>query len=315
MCSEPYEVWFSVFTVIEGTVCIVGPFLNGIVCFTFYKNPQMLTSQNMFIFSLTFSDFLMSQIAVPMAWAANFMRQWPFGTVGCQIHAFLIFQFGLVSITHLTAATVEKYLTVAKSMIDSSYLTKAQTMYVIAGLWLYTLTFSLSPLFGMSHFGLEGLNASCSILWDTDNTTEHVYFSFVFIGCFIFPVCLIFVCNFRLLQTMKGIRVGMFNIAGRNSEVVRRFYRQEKRAMIRFAIMVLAFLVAYAPYAVVSVVVITRGSSAVHPVVLSITAVFAKTSCLYNSIVNVFSYKRFRKMVLKEIPFCKNTNTVVPIDQ
>ena len=312
--SSPYTNWFNVFSVVEGIVCIIGPILNGIVCFTFYKNPLLLTSQNMFILSITFSDFLMSLIAIPMALAANFMQRWPFGAAGCQIHAFLVFQFGLVTITHLTAATVEKYLTVARSFTDSSFLTKAQTLYVIAGLWLYTLAFSISPLLGLSHFGQEGLNASCSIQWDTDSTTEHVYFSFVFLGCFIIPVCLIFVCNFRLLQTMKGIRVGMFNIAGPNSNEVRRIFRQEKRAMIRFAVMVLAFLVAFGPYAVVSVVVISRGSSAVHPVVLSMTAVFAKTSCLYNSFINVFSYKRLRKMVVKILPFWKNPNAVAPED-
>lgn len=310
----PYGIWFDVFSVVEGFVSIVGPVLNGIVCLTFYKNPRLLTSQNMFILSIIISDFLMSFVAVPMAWAALFMQRWPYGSVGCQIHAFLVFQFGLVAITHLTAATVEKYLTVIKSMTSSPYLTTRQTLIVITGLWLYTLIFTISPLLGLSSYDKEGLGVSCSVVWDTNSTTEHVYFTFVFFGCFIAPVCLIFACNTRLLQTMKQMRLGMFVNRSQNSEEMRRFYRQEKRALIRFAIMVLAFLIAYGPYAVVSVVVITHGSSAVHPVVLSMTAVFAKLACVFNSPINFFSYKRLRRKALKSILFWKTQNDVFPAE-
>ena len=307
-----FDAWFVTFSVIEGIICVFGPVLNGIVFYTFCKNPHLLTSQNMFILSIAFSDLSMSLVAVPMAWAANFKKKWPFGSTGCKIHAFLVFQFGLVAITHLTAATVERYLTISKSMTSSSLLSRRQTLLVIAVLWLYTLAFSVAPLIGFSRYDKEGLGASCSIVWDTDRSADYVYFTFVFLGCFIAPVCLILACNTRLLLIIKQLRLGMFNYHGQISEDIRRCFRQEKRALIRFSIMVFAFLTAYGPYAVVSVIVITRGSSAVHPVVLSMTAVFAKTSCVYNSLINVFSYERLRREAFKSVFFWKNSNAVYP---
>ena len=304
--SLSYTRWLFLVSFMEGFICIVGAFLNGIVFLTFCKNPHLLTCQNMFILSITFSDLSMSLVAVPIAWAASFRQKWPLGSTACQIHAFLVFQFGLVAITHLTAATIERYLTISKSMTSSSFLSRHQTLFVIAILWVYTLAFSVAPLIGLSRYDVHGLGVSCSIVWDTDNITEYVYFSFLFLGCFIAPVCLISFCNASLLQIMRHLRIRMFNShGGRILKEMRRFYIHEKRALIRFAIMVLAFLTAYGPYAVVSVIVITCGSSAVHPVVVSMTAVFAKTSCLYNSLVNVLCYKRLRKEMFKLVLFWK----------
>ena len=311
--SSSHTVWLHIFSVVEALICTVGPTLNGIVCFTFCKNPRLLTSHNMFIFTITLSDFLMSLAAIPMALIANILHRWPFGSVGCEIHAFLVFQFGLASITHLTAATVEKYLTISKSLTESSFFSKRQTLLVIAGLWVYTLAFSVSPFLGLSKFGQEGLNASCSIKWDTKSTKEHVYFSFVFIGCFIVPVLLICGCNVRLLQFMRRMRLEMMHQGG-NSQMVRSFYRSEKKALCRLGLMVVAFLVAWSPYAVVSLILITRGASSIpHPGIISMTAVFAKTSCVYNSFVNILSYKRLRKLVRDSLPFLRSSNQIVPI--
>ena len=254
----------------------------------------------------------MSLAAIPMALIANILQRWPFGAVGCSIHAFLVFQFGLVAITHLTAATVEKYLTISKSLTESSFFSKQQTLLVIAGLWVYTLIFSVSPLLGLSKFGQEGFNTSCSIKWDTKSTREHVYFSFMFIGCFIVPVLLICGCNARLLQTMRHMRLGMIHQGG-NSQMVRSFYKREKKALCRLGLMVVAFLIAWSPYAVVSLILITRGASSIpHPAITSMTAVFAKTSCVYNSFVNIFSYRHLRKLVCNALPFLRSSNEITP---
>ena len=306
---------FITFSLFEGFICIIGSILNGIICLTFCKKPSLLTSQNIFVFSIIFSDLLMSSVAVPISWVANILHRWPFGSTVCQIHAFLVLQLGLVTITNLTAVNLEKYLTVSKSMVNSSFLSKRQTLLVIIALWMYSFVFSVSPLVGLSRYDREGLDVSCSIVWDTRSAKEHVYFGFLFFGCFIVPVCLILFCNLRLLLIMRQLRLQMFNFSGHIERAARWHYRKEKKAIIRFFIMFLAFLVAFGPYAVVSTIAITRGSSAIHPGVVSSTSVFAKTSCVCNSFIFIFCYKRLRKEVVQSLRFCKNSNIVYPFHE
>lgn len=310
--SSSHIAIFIVCSVLEGFVSFVGPVINGTICYIFYKNPRLLTPQNIFTATISLSDFWMSLVPIPMAFVANILQRWPFGFTGCQIHAFLVFQLGLVTITHLTAATVEKYLTITKSLNSSSFVSRRQTLFAVASLWIYTLSFSVCPLLGISKFGYEGLKVSCSIIWNTNSTKEHIYFGFLFLGCFLIPLAVICRLNFCLLTTMKQMRRQMFGIYGSQSVTVYLFYKREKKALLRVGLMVVAFLVAWTPYTVVSLATIICGSSWISPGVSTMTASFAKTSCILNAIVNMFCNKSLRMLVLSAMPFYGRSNTVLP---
>ena len=121
-------IWGTFFVVIEFFVCFLGLLFNGLAIFTICRNIYRLQSSNYLIFSIAVSDFLSCLVAVPFSIAGHLQKKWPFGMAGCQAHAFMIFLLGLVSITHLTAMSAEKYLTTTKSLSKNCYWNKKQVV-------------------------------------------------------------------------------------------------------------------------------------------------------------------------------------------
>ena len=109
------ENWNIIFVSTEMVVCLLGIIFNGAVIFTIYRNVhRRISAPTYLILSIAVSDFLSCAIPVPLSIARHFQKEWPFGLAGCQAHAFMIFLLALVSITHLVAISVGKYLTITR---------------------------------------------------------------------------------------------------------------------------------------------------------------------------------------------------------
>ena len=300
------EDWSTIFVVIEFVVCLLGIVFNSLVILTICRNITRLSAPSYLILSIAVSDFLSCSVAIPISIAAHFQKEWPHGMAGCKAHAFMVFLFALVSITHLAVISVGKYLTISKSLSRESYFNSKQIVLAILATWIYSFGFSVAPLAGWSRYGLEGTNATCSVKWDSSLPSDKAYFGVVFIACFVLPMGVIMFCYYKIHQVTKRI-VGnaRLQMGGRMATTMQQaLWRKQRKSAMYFLAIIAAFILSWCPYAVVSLLVVLLGKR-LNAIATSACSVFAKTSFLLNPILYAIFFRRFRRNISLVIPITR----------
>ena len=307
---DALEIWSTLFVVIQSIVSLLGTLFNGIVMFTIYKNLNRLSSPSYLILSIAVSDFLSCSVAVPFSIAGHFQKKWPFGMAGCQAHAFLIFLLGLVSITHLTIISLEKYLTITKSISRHSYFDLKNVLMLIMASWVYSLGFSVAPLLGWSRYGLEGTNITCSVNWESSLPGDIAYFVIMFFACYFLPMAVITFCYYKIHKVSKHVVENTSQMGSYAMTMTQALLKKQRKSAMYFSAVVAAYLLAWTPYAVVSLLAISRVK--VHPIATSACGVFAKVSFLINPIMYVAFSRKFRQLMVLSIPVSKRNRLISP---
>lgn len=71
--------------------------------------------------------------------------------------------------------------------------------------WVYSLIWTLPPLFGWSRYGPEGPGTTCSVDWTTKTANNISYIICLFIFCLIVPFLVIVFCYGKLLLAIKQV--------------------------------------------------------------------------------------------------------------
>ncbi|KAK3554148.1 hypothetical protein QTP70_019077 [Hemibagrus guttatus] len=72
-------------------------------------------------------------------------------------------------------------------------------------------------------------------------------------------------------------------------------------------VMIVAFMVAWTPYALFSIIVTIHPTIYLDPILAAVPAFFAKTAAVYNPIIYVFMNKQFRKCLIQLLTCSGNT--------
>ena len=295
--------WSTIFLITEFVVCFLGILFNCLVICIIFKNVIRLAAPGFLVLSMAVSDVLSCSVAVPFSIAAHFQKKWPFEMAGCKAHAFMVFLFSLVSITHLAAISAGKYFTISRSLTRESYFDRRQIMYVVLACWVYSLAFSVAPLLGWSRYGLEGTNVTCSIKWDSSQPSDKSYFVVVFIACFFLPMGVITLCYYKIHKVSKRIVENLRGHTGGRVMMSRTkaLVKKHHRSAMYFLTIVAAFVVAWSPYAAVSLIVVIVGKT-MNPIATSACSVFAKTSFVINPLLYAVFSRRFRRRIALVFP-------------
>ena len=295
------EGWSTIFVTTEILVCVLGTVFNGAVIFTISKNiHRRMSASTYLILSIAVSDFLSCAIAVPLLIARHFRAQWPFGMAGCKAYAFMIFLLALVSITHLAAISVGKYLTITRTVTRDSYLNKKKVVRIIVASWIYSFGFSVAPLLGWSRYGLEGANATCSLNWESSLPSDQAYFGVAIFTCYVLPLALIAFCYYKIHKVSKKIvanttHVGCLALTARQA-----LLRKHRRSAMYFLCLIAAFMASWSPYAIVCSFLVL--GLKVNPVVISACSVIAKISFCLNPMLYAICNRKFRRRFVRSVP-------------
>lgn len=89
----------------------------------------------------------------------------PFSTSGCELYAFCGALFGITSMMTLVAISVDRYLVITKPLQSIRWTSKRRTAQIIVLVWLYSLGWSMAPLFGWSMLFTLFYTAHSSLLY------------------------------------------------------------------------------------------------------------------------------------------------------
>lgn len=71
-------------------------------------------------------------------------------STGCEFYAFCGALFGITSMITLTAIALDRYLVITRPLATIGVVSKRRAAFVLLGVWLYALAWSLPPFFGWS---------------------------------------------------------------------------------------------------------------------------------------------------------------------
>ncbi|XP_072153784.1 parapinopsin [Bemisia tabaci] len=257
---------------------------NLIVIILFLREKQLWTPLNIILLNLVVSDFCVGLMGNPFPLISAIYHYWIFGTTWCQAYGFFMSLLGINAITTLTVLAFERYLMIARPFCAHRLTTRTGAFWLIGACWVHSLVVTVPPLVGWGEYVNESANISCSVNWERQdvNNTSYIVFLFVF-GLFV-PVIVITVSYVGIVRTMR-----------RNIRGMRQVTRAERRVVYMVGLMIVAFLIAWTPYAVLSMLVAIWGrNDLVSPGLSVIPAIVAKSSICYNPIIYVALNTQFR---------------------
>ncbi|XP_035993865.1 vertebrate ancient opsin [Fundulus heteroclitus] len=268
-------------------VCLgfIGAFglLNNMLVLVLFCRYQMLRSPiNLLLINISVSDLLVCVLGTPFSFAASTQGRWLIGEEGCVWYGFANSLCGIVSLISLAVLSYERYSTmVTPTEADSSNYRKISLGILLS--WVYSLLWTLPPLFGWSHYGPEGPGTTCSVDWTAKTANNISYIICLFVFCLIGPFLVIIFCYGKLLYAIK-------QVSRINTSLSK---KREQRVLFMVVIMVICYLLCWLPYGIMALLATFGPPGLVTPEASIIPSVLAKTSTVINPVIYVFMNKQF----------------------
>ncbi|XP_076000852.1 teleost multiple tissue opsin a, partial [Genypterus blacodes] len=237
---------------------------------------------NLLLINISISDLLVCALGTPFSFAASTQGRWLLGESGCVWYGFANSLFGIVSLISLAVLSYERYntMTAATKADSSNY---RQVYFGISLSWVYSLIWTVPPLFGWSKYGPEGPGTTCSVNWTAKTANNISYIICLFVFCLAVPFLVILFCYGKLLHTIK-------QVSGVNAATSR---KREQRVLIMVVIMVVCYLICWLPYGIMALLATFGPPGLIPPEASIIPSVLAKTSTVINPVIYIFMNKQF----------------------
>ncbi|XP_007883991.1 pinopsin-like [Callorhinchus milii] len=269
----------TVVAVCLGIIMVLGFLNNLLVLVLFCKYKVLRSPMNMLLLNISVSDMLVCICGTPFSFAASVQGRWLVGEQGCKWYGFANSLFGIVSLLSLCFVSYDRSYMITRIRTTHNF---KRPILAIGVSWLYSLLWTVPPLFGWSAYGPEGQGISCSVNWKTHTMNGMSYIICLFIFCLALPILFI-VCSYaRILYTIKQV--------GQNKKTAA--CRRKYHVFFMVLITIVCFLLCWMPYGIMALLATFGDSDLITSTVSIVPVVLAKTSTVYNPIIYVLMNKQ-----------------------
>ncbi|CAH4030808.1 opsin-1-like [Pieris brassicae] len=278
---------------------------NGMVVYIFSTTKSLKTPSNLLVVNLAFSDFLMMAMMAPPMVVNSYNETWVFGPTACQFYACFGSLFGCVSIWTMTAIAFDRYNVIVKG-IAAKPMTINSALLRILGVWLFSLAWTLAPIFGWSRYVPEGNMTACGTDYLSKDWFSRSYIILYAIACYFLPLFLIVYSYWFIVQAVAAHERAMreqakkMNVASLRSSEQANTSAECKLAKVALMTISLWFM-AWTPYLVINFAGIFE-TSPISPLSTIWGSVFAKANAVYNPIVYGISHPKYRAALYQRFP-------------
>ncbi|XP_067353161.1 opsin-5-like [Channa argus] len=221
-----------------------------------------------------------------------------------QVDGFFTLVFGLSSINTLTVISITRYIKGCHPS-RARHISRASVSVCLLLIWITAGFWSGAPLLGWGSYTDRGYG-TCEIDWAKANYSS-VYRSYIIsilIFCFFIPVLIMLFCYVSIINTVKR-----GNALSAEGDLTDRQRKLERDVTIVSIVICTAFILAWSPYAVVSM----WSACGFHvPNLTSIfTRLFAKSASFYNPLIYFGLSSKFRKDVAILLPCARDAKDTV----
>ncbi|XP_026119129.1 opsin-VA-like [Carassius auratus] len=273
---------------------------NFTVMLVTFRFKQLRQPLNYIIVNLSLADFLVSLSGGTISFITNYHGYFFLGRWACVLEGFAVTFFGIVALWSLAVLAFERFFVICRPLGNIRLRGKHAALGLLF-VWTFSFIWTIPPVLGWSSYTVSKIGTTCEPNWYSGNLQDHTFIITFFTTCFIFPLAVIIVCYCKLLRKLRKVS----NTHGRLGNA-RKPERQVTRMVV---VMIVAFMVAWTPYAAFSIVVTALPSIHLDPRLAAAPAFFSKTAAVYNPIIYVFMNKQFRKCVVQLLS-CRDVTVI-----
>lgn len=286
-------------------VGLTGMLGNALVVYVFCRSRSLRSPSNLLVVNLAAADFLMSLTQSPVFFVASLHRRWVFGEVACELYAFCGALFGIASMMTLTAIAADRCFAITRPLVPLGGLSRGRVLAILAGVWIYSLGWSLPPFFGWSAYVPEGLQTSCSWDYMSFTATVRAYTILLFAFVFFVPLGLITGCYVAIFREVRraGREVERLSCVD-TKKAYERLRTEWRLAKVTLGV-ILLFVISWSPYSVVALTATAGYAHLLTPYMNSVPAVIAKASAIHNPIIYAITHPKYRAAIGRHIPLLR----------
>ncbi|KAF1471071.1 Green-sensitive opsin, partial [Pygoscelis antarcticus] len=269
--------------------------INLLTLLVTFKHKKLQQPRNYILVNLAVADLFMTCFGFMVTFYTAWNGYFVFGPIGCAMEGFFTTLGGQVALWSLVVLAIERYIIVCKPMGNFRF-SATHSMMGIAFTWIMAFSCATPPLFGWSRYMLEGMQCSCGPDYYTHNPDYHneSYVLYMFVIYFIIPVVVIFFSYRCLICKVRE--------AAAQQQESATTQKAEKEVTRMVNLMVLGFMLAWTPYAMVAFWIFTNKGADFTATLMSVPAAFS----LYNPIIYVLMNKQFCNCMITTICCGKN---------
>lgn len=192
--------------------------------------------------------------------------------LACELYGFIGGLTGTVSITTLTAISLDRYFVIIYPLSPTQLGSKkCRPISMLVFVWLYSFAFAVMPTLdiGFSRYTPEGFLTSCSFDYLDDRLSAQIFIFCFFVGAWLIPLTTIVFCY---AQIMKEV-----NATGR-VQSNRSRQRVEKKLMFVVLNVIALWFFAWTPYSLVAMIGLFGNKQFLTPWSSMVPSMFCKVS-------------------------------------
>ncbi|KAK0412675.1 hypothetical protein QR680_006346 [Steinernema hermaphroditum] len=301
---EYHRLVIIVYSIAELLLSVHISLSNLLVLWVFVRCQKVRTVTNTYIFSLALSDFLAGAIGLP-ATVFSVLTRAPHSFYGCMaIHIYMCI-LCTISIFHLLAIALDKYLTICSRDTWFGRISRQRRAFILITLaWVAGTGIAILPLFNVFQFAstIDNFKEECHFVVVVD----YRYLVYViFCGTILVPTFVIVYCYAAIFGRIR-YEEQQIKCLLRASERERRM--NSRRKLIRILlILVFTYAICWYPlYLINSIDLFFPGN--VSPSLTLITVVLSHVSGAVNPLIYAYGMPGF-KHALREFFRMRNTQT------
>ncbi|KAM7367757.1 hypothetical protein PAMP_014034 [Pampus punctatissimus] len=274
-------------------VVLISVLGNGLVLVICYRRRKKMVGPELLCVNLAVVDFLCCICFYPLSILSSFHHAWLGENITCVYYGLGCYIFGLCGMFTIAAISIIRYLKTCYSLVYAVWLEGANIRLTCCAIWLVAAVWSSFPLFGWGEYVPEPYGLSCTIAWRGYHTSaKDAFYVICSFACFtLVPVLLTVVSQCQILYKVSRFSYSLSARGIRNN-----LRHAEKQLSMMFSCISLGFVIAWAPYAIVSFLFIFhKGNWYMAPEGFVFPALFAKSSHIYNPFIYFYFNKTFQR--------------------
>ncbi|XP_046443719.1 opsin-5-like isoform X1 [Daphnia pulex] len=276
---------FATIMIIIGVVSLFG---NGLAVHVFRRKGSEINVPEVLLLNIAVVDLFLGIASYPATIVAAFSHRWVFGQTGCTLYAFTCYFLGLATILSLTALAIFRFIKTCFPQ-KAQWMNVPRTRLVIFLIYVYSMGWAMMPFFGWGGYDVEPFGFSCTLAWTHTDQNDRNYILAASIFNVFLPSIVITASHLGILfKIRQASRMFSSKSAGKQSSKAEiQFIR------VSFGVC-FGFLIAWLPYACISLWSTYGDVSAIPLWITPIPVLLAKSSIAYNPIIYVLLTRRYR---------------------
>ncbi|KAJ1149259.1 hypothetical protein NDU88_002074 [Pleurodeles waltl] len=277
--SKEADIIAGIYLTIIGVLSTVG---NGYVIVLSAKKKKKLRPAELMTVNLAFCDLGISVIGKPFAIASFFFHRWVFGWSGCRWYGWSGFFFGCGSLITMTAVSLDRYLKICH-LSYGTWLKRHHAFICMGVIWFYASFWATLPLVGVGNYAPEPFGTSCTLDWWLAQASRsgQAFVLCMLVFCLLLPTAVIV---FSYVKIIAKVKSSAKEVAVFDSRIQNNHSLEIKLTKVAMSICA-GFLIAWIPYAVVSVWSAFGQPDSVPLYFSVVPTLLAKSSAMYNPII------------------------------